>query len=68
MPTKTDRLRSGAHYLAREFSATPDEFRRDNHPGGDMLLTGLLNTGYAIQKGGRVALTPAGTRMMEGRP
>jgi hypothetical protein len=56
------RLEEGIAYLAAQMSASIDEFRRDNAPAGDMLLQGLLSRGYAVEKAGRVALSPAGRR------
>ena len=59
------RLDAGVEYLAREMSASVDEFRRDNAPAGDMLLQGLLSRGYVVERLGRVALSPAGRRAHE---
>ena len=56
------RIDDGVMYLAREFSASIDEFRRDNAPAGDMLLQGLISRGLAVEKSGRVALSPAGRK------
>lgn len=63
----TDRIADGARYLATEFSATRQEFARDNQPDGDELLDGLLSHGYAFEQGGRVAVSRAGMAMLEAR-
>ena len=60
-----DRIASGIEYLAREFSATRDEFRRDNRPDGDELLDGLLSHGYAVETGGRFAASRIGLRRLQ---
>lgn len=61
----TDRPTQALLYLSAEFSATPEEFRRDNQPGGDMLLTGLINNGYVLlDKSGRVAVSAQGRRKL----
>ena len=59
-----DRIQSGLRWLASEFSVEPAEFYREFQQGGAMLLDGLLSKGYAWQKGGRVAVTDAGRRVM----
>lgn len=61
----TDRLHDGLRYLAEQFSASADEFRRDNAPGGVMLLEGLVSRGYAHEKAGRYAVSAAGRRRLE---
>ena len=61
----TDRIAEGIRYLATEFSATPDEFRRDNGPGAEMLMDALLSHGYAVQTGGRLAASRVGLRRLE---
>lgn len=60
----TDRIAEGIRYLAGEFSATADEFRRDNAPGGEMLLEALLSHGYAIETRGRFAASRVGLRRL----
>lgn len=61
----SDRIAQGLRYLTEEFGATADEFRRDNHPGGDMLLTGLINQGYAKNgQGGLIVATDSGRRRL----
>lgn len=60
MTPLTDSLR----YLAREFSASASDFKRDNAPGGEMKLMGLLSKGYALQVGDRVAVSEAGHRKL----
>lgn len=60
----TDRQAEGLRYLSSEFSADADEFRRDNAPGGEMLLMGLVSKGYAVEKGGRYAVSDAGRRRL----
>lgn len=57
-------MTDGLQYLAGQFSATPDEFKRANQPGGDMLLMGLVSKGYANERGGRVAVSDAGRRKL----
>ena len=60
----TDRIHEGLQWLAGEFSATPDEFRKEHHPGGDMLLAGLLSRGFANAKHDRVAVSEQGRRRL----
>lgn len=55
-----DRVGEALAYLKREFSVDADEFRRDNAPGGEMLMMGVLSKGYARQEHGRIGLTDAG--------
>jgi len=62
----TDRMAEGLRYLSAEFSVTADEFRRDNAPGGDMLLMGAVSKGYAREGRGRFAVTEAGRRYLDG--
>lgn len=59
-----DRLIDAVRHLAEQFSVTADEFRRDNAPGGEMLLMGAVSKGYAIEQGGRYAVSPAGRRFL----
>lgn len=61
---KNDRVRDSLKYLEREFSVDADEFRRDNAPGGEMLMMGVLSKGYARQERGRIGLTDAGRARM----
>jgi hypothetical protein len=61
----TTRLIYAVRHLAEQFSVTADEFRRDNAPGGDMLLMGAVSKGYAIEQGGRYAVSLAGRRFLE---
>lgn len=68
-PATSARITDGLRYLAREVSASRDEFRRDNQPEGAALLEGLGSHGY-IQRGDkpetwdRYALSPAGRRRL----
>jgi len=62
-----DRIAQGTRYLAAEFSATRHEFGRDNQPDGDELLDGLVSHGYAVETGGRYAVSRVGLRMLEDR-
>lgn len=59
-----DRVSEALAYLKREFSVDADEFRRDNAPGGEMLMMGVLSKGYANEKGGRYAVSEAGRRLL----
>lgn len=59
------RINDGIRYLSEQFSAEPAEFHRDNRPGGPMLLMGLLSRGYAVERGGRVAVSEQGRRRLE---
>ena len=61
----TDRPTHALRHLSAEFSLSPTEFRREHQPGGDMLLTGLINNGYAHSKGGRVAVSDMGRRKLK---
>lgn len=61
--TRDEIINNGIRYLAREFVADRDEFRRDV-PGGDMLLTALTSGGYARDRGGNVQLTDMGRRRL----
>jgi hypothetical protein len=55
-----NRIVDGLKYLAEHISVTAPEFHRDNHPGGAMLLEGLVSHGYTNQRGDRFALSRAG--------
>lgn len=67
--TASLRITDGLRYLAGEFGATRDEFRRDNQPHGDALLLACESLGY-VGRGktpetrDRVSLTPAGMRRL----
>lgn len=61
--TRDEGLTAGVRYLAREMTATRDEFRRD--VGGDMLLEALVSHGYALDRGGNVQLTDMGRRRLQ---
>lgn len=56
-----DPIAEALHYLSEQFSVTRDEWRRRFH-GGDMLLDGLTSLGFAHERGGRFAVSPAGRR------
>jgi hypothetical protein len=59
-----ERIQDGLRWLAAEFSVEPHEFHQAHKVGGPMLLEGLLSKGYAWAKGGRVAVTDAGRRVI----
>lgn len=59
----SNRLHRAVQYLAEQFSVSRDEFRRDNTPGGEMLMEALISQGYANQRDGRLALSRAGERL-----
>lgn len=65
----SNRITQGLRYLAEQFSAHRDEFRRDNQPDGAALLESCSNLGY-VARGttretfGRHALTAAGRRRL----
>ena len=61
----TDRMTEGLKYLAESFSVDADEFRRDNAPGGEMLLMGAVSKGYATERAGRYAVSEAGRRKLD---
>lgn len=58
------RITDGLQHLAGQFSCEREQFARANHPGGAMLLEGIVSKGYAIHKGGRYALSDAGQRCL----
>jgi len=63
------RITEGLRYLAGEFSASRDEFRRDNQPHGDAVLLaceslGYVGRGQTPETRDRLALTPAGMRRL----
>ncbi|GAB2619972.1 hypothetical protein [Novilysobacter erysipheiresistens] len=60
----TDRMADSLQWLSAQFSADDDEFRKAQHPGGEMLLMGAVSKGYAIRQGDRVAVSDAGRRRM----
>lgn len=60
----TDRMTEALRNLSAQFSADADEFRRDNAPGGEMLLMGAVSNGYVVEKGGMYAVTDAGRRKL----
>lgn len=69
MSHTADRITEGLRYLAGEFSADRDEFRRDNQPHGAALLEACTNLGYAARGNtaatcDRFALTGAGRRRL----
>jgi hypothetical protein len=66
---ESNRITQGLRYLAEEFSANRDEFRRDNHPDGAALLEACSNLGYVArgttpETWDRHALTAAGRRRL----
>ncbi len=57
------RIDQALTWLSGEFSvADKDAFRRQFHPGGDMLLDACLSSGYCRLRGEEVVLTPMGHR------
>lgn len=60
----SDRIASGLQYLSEQFSVERAEFHRDQHPGGPMLLEGLVSRGFVNTKGDRYAVSDAGRRRM----
>lgn len=69
MSHTTNRITDGLRYLAGEFSADKDDFRRDCQPHGAALLEACRNLGYAgygqtPETRDRIALTPAGRRRL----
>lgn len=69
MTDAADRITEGLRYLAGEFSADRDEFRRDNQPDGAALLEACQSLGYAARGNtattcDRFALTGAGRRRL----
>ena len=64
--TESDRITEGLRTLVHEISADRREFRNaigDN--SADQLLEGLVARGYAMRKGDRFAVSPAGFRRLE---
>lgn len=61
----TDRLTRALAWLAEQFSATADEFRKANHPGGDMLLTAAVTGGWVNSLAGRYAVSEQGRRRLK---
>ena len=59
-----NRIAQGLAYLAEQFSASRHEFCRDNQPQGAMLADGLVNNGYAKEKGDRLAVTDMGRKLL----
>lgn len=59
-----DAIGEALHYLSEQFSVTRDEWRR-HFQGGDMLLDGLTSLGFAHDRDGRFAVSPAGRRRIE---
>lgn len=55
-----NRVDEALKWLAENFSATADEFRKHHGEGGDMLLTALISRGYALTAAGRVAVSTQG--------
>lgn len=67
---ESNRITTGLRYLAEQTSASRDEFRRDNAPGGAALCESLLSHGYAIRGRtaetlDRIALSDAGRRRLQ---
>lgn len=66
---ETNRITDGLRYMARELSASRDEFRRDHQPDGAALLEGMVSHGYlargtTAETWDRYGLTPAGRRRL----
>ena len=59
-----NRIVAGLKYLTEQFSASRHEFCRDNQPQGAMLADGLVNNGYAKEKGDRLAVTDMGRKLL----
>lgn len=67
--TASIRITQGLRYVAGEFGASRDEFRRDNQPHADALLLaceslGYVSRGKTVETRDRVSLTPAGLRRL----
>lgn len=58
-----DAINDGLRFLAESFSVDRPQWRR-HYQGGDMLLDGLVSHGYAIEKGGRFAVSRMGNARM----
>lgn len=59
------RLMESLGWLVAEASCTRDEFRAVHHPGGDMLLDGLMSRGLIIGDKERIAASQHGIKVLE---
>lgn len=62
-----DPLHAAATWLMEAMSVTRQEFRDHFRDGSDALLDGLLAHGYAIEGGGRFAVSAVGRVMLRER-
>lgn len=59
-----DPMADALQHLSQQFSLTRQEWR-NHYRGGDALLDGLVSHGYAIERGGRFAVSQVGRVRME---
>lgn len=57
-----DRIAEALLYVSEQFSVSRDEFCRHFREGADMLWLGIVNKGFANERAGRIAVSPAGRR------